>query len=244
MADLQVHSPYDGHLIETLPMCSEEEAMDMLQTAHELTLSPQISSYRFPNRAAILERAAAIVEERSEEYASKSAEEGGKPLVDSRVELARAAAGIRVAVEHLRQLPGTEIPMGLGRATESRMAYTFREPIGVVAAVSAFNHPFNLIIHQVIPAVAVGCPVVVKPAGSTPLSCINVAKVLYEAGLPEEWCQVAVCRSNIAEKIVTDPRVAFFSFIGSGQSWLVSSFETGSWDSVCARARRCCTSYC
>ena len=106
----------------------------------------------------------------------------------------------------------------------NRMALTIREPIGVVAAISAFNHPFNLIAHQVIPAVAVGCPVIVKPALTTPLSCLNLVKCLYEAGLPKEWCQAIVCENSLAEKIVTSPRVAFFTFIGSGEiGWKLRS---------------------
>jgi acyl-CoA reductase-like NAD-dependent aldehyde dehydrogenase len=97
------------------------------------------------------------------------------------------------------------------------MAYTRREPIGVVAAVSAFNHPFNLIVHQVIPAVATGCPVIVKPATTTPLSCFNLVNCLNEAGLPEEWCRILMSGREVAEKLVTDSRVAFFSFIGSAR---------------------------
>jgi len=102
-------------------------------------------------------------------------------------------------------------------ASMNRLAYTRREPIGVVAAVSAFNHPFNLIVHQVIPAVAVGCPVIIKPATTTPISCFNLVECLYEAGLPEEWCQVLISDNDVAEKLVTDSRIAFFSFIGSAK---------------------------
>ncbi|MFP5469732.1 MAG: aldehyde dehydrogenase family protein, partial [Alphaproteobacteria bacterium] len=97
------------------------------------------------------------------------------------------------------------------------LAFTQHEPIGVVAAVSAFNHPFNLIVHQVGPAVAAGCPVLVKPASATPLSCIAFVEILHEAGLPKAWAQVVMPETNaLATKMVTDKRVAFFSFIGSG----------------------------
>ncbi|MDX1670318.1 MAG: aldehyde dehydrogenase family protein, partial [Limnobacter sp.] len=109
-------------------------------------------------------------------------------------------------------------------AGAGRMAFTTREPIGVVVAVSAFNHPLNLIVHQVGPAVAVGCPVIVKPATATPLSAQAFVNMLYEAGLPEDWCRLAVCKSNVAEKMVTDPRVGFFTFIGSGAvGWMLKS---------------------
>jgi acyl-CoA reductase-like NAD-dependent aldehyde dehydrogenase len=99
-----------------------------------------------------------------------------------------------------------------------RWAFTTREPIGVVVAISAFNHPLNLIVHQVVPAIAAGCPVIVKPASATPLSCIEFAALVHEAGLPEPWCQTFIPEnSRLAEQLATDPRVAFLSFIGSAR---------------------------
>ena len=106
-----------------------------------------------------------------------------------------------------------------------RTAFTQKEPIGVVVAVSAFNHPLNLIVHQVGPAVATGCPVIVKPAADTPLSCLRFVEILREAGLPDAWCQVLVADDReTAEKLVTDSRVGFFSFIGSAKvGWMLRS---------------------
>jgi acyl-CoA reductase-like NAD-dependent aldehyde dehydrogenase len=106
-----------------------------------------------------------------------------------------------------------------------RIAFTQKEPVGVVVAVSAFNHPLNLIVHQVAPAIATGCPVVVKPAGDTPLSCLRFVELLREAGLPATWCQAIVADTNeTAEKLVTDSRVGFFSFIGSAKiGWMLRS---------------------
>src|ERR1700726_4602407 len=103
-------------------------------------------------------------------------------------------------------------------ASVDRRAFTIVEPIGVVAAISAFNHPLNLIVHQVVPAVATGCPVIVKPANPMPLSCLELVGLLHNAGLPPEWCQVFLPETNdLAEALATDPRVAFLSFIGSGR---------------------------
>ena len=127
--------------------------------------------------------------ERREELALEAAREGGKPLVDSLVEADRAVDGVRLCVEHLRTQAGREMPMGLNAASAGRLAFTRHEPIGVVLAFSAFNHPLNLIVHQVGPAVAAGCPVIVKPAKAAPLSCLRFVGILREAGLPEEWCQ-------------------------------------------------------
>jgi acyl-CoA reductase-like NAD-dependent aldehyde dehydrogenase len=125
----------------------------------------------------------------------------------------------------LRTQAGEEIPMGISRSSQHRLAFTSLEPIGVVTAVSAFNHPLNLIIHQVCPAVAVGCPVIVKPSEDTPLSCMRFVKILREAGLPDEWCQpVVTVEREVSQKLVTDSRVGFFSFIGSaGVGWMLRS---------------------
>lgn len=114
--------------------------------------------------------------------------------------------------------------MGLTAASENRMAFTTREPIGVVLTISAFNHPLNLIVHQVVTAVAVGCPVIVKPAQNTPLSCLAFVDLLKEAGLPDSWCQAIICDNEIAESMVIDKRVNFFSFIGSAKvGWYLKS---------------------
>lgn len=213
---LKVFSPFDGHLISELELDDNAKAEKKLETAYRLAQNRD-RAIAVPKRIEILERAADLVEERVEEFARQAAEEGGKPLIDSRIELQRAVQGIREAAHSINQLVGREIPMNLTASSLNRMAFTIREPIGVVMAVSAFNHPFNLIVHQVIPAVAAGCPVIVKPARTTPLSCLNLVNTLYESGLPEEWCQVVVCNSKLAEKMATDPRVAFFTFIGSGK---------------------------
>jgi acyl-CoA reductase-like NAD-dependent aldehyde dehydrogenase len=212
---LKVNSPYDGHLITEIDLHDADQVESALETAFQLAKDYD-KTLPAHQRIEILEKTADLVQAKAEEFAHQAAEEGGKPLVDSRIELARAVQGIREAAQSVNQLTGHEIPMNLTASSMNRMALTIREPIGVVAAISAFNHPFNLIVHQVIPAVAVGCPVIVKPARATPLSCLNLVQCLYEAGLPREWCQAVVCESSIAEKMVTDARVAFFSFIGSG----------------------------
>lgn len=169
-------------------------------------------------RIAILRRTADLMEARAEALALGAATEGGKPLRDSRIEVARAIDGVRNCAELPRSEGGREVPMGVTAASAGRLAFTTREPIGPVVAVSAFNHPLNLIVHQVAPAVAAGCPVVVKPAEDTPLSCLAFVALLREAGLPAGWVQALSTDSvQTTEQLVTDPRVAFFSFIGSAR---------------------------
>ncbi len=218
---LKIRSPYDGHLIKEVDLDDEARIEEALATADELL---QKKPLPIPERIFILNKTADLVEAKAEEFARQSAEEGGKPLIDSRIELTRAVQGIREAANSIGQLTGHEIPMNLTPSSMNRMAFTTREPIGIVAAISAFNHPFNLIVHQVIPGVAVGCPVIVKPARTTPLSCLNLVNCLYEAGLPKEWVQVIICKGSQAEKFATDPRVSFLTFIGSGKvGWSLRS---------------------
>ncbi len=167
-------------------------------------------------RKAVLERLVPMLERDKEKFADLIAREGGKPLSDARVEATRAVDGVRNAIDELRTFAGQQIPMGLTAASDNRWAFTVREPIGVVAAISAFNHPLNLIVHQVVPAIATGCPVLIKPASTTPMCCVELVKLIRAAGLPQAMCDTVLPSDNRgAEKLATDPRVSFLSFIGS-----------------------------
>jgi len=220
---LQVLSPYDQSLIKEIPLVGKEEVEKALATAYGLFQNQ--SKWIAPHeRIAILGRTAAIMKSRVEELTKRAASEGGKPLTDSKVEVLRAINGVQLAAEHIGQLKGEQIPMGLTKASGNRIAFTSREPIGVVTSISAFNHPLNLIVHQVITAVATGCPVIIKPALTTPLSCLALVNILKEAGLPEGWCQALICENAAAEQLVVDERVNYFSFIGSAKvGWYLRS---------------------
>ncbi len=223
-ARTEVLCPWDQKPIATVEACTAADAEQALGTAARL-FGERNGWLDAEARVGILERAAALLLERAEDFALQAAAEGGKPLIDSRAEVARAADGLKSCAECIRTHGGREIPMELNGASAHRLAMTRHEPIGVVVAVSAFNHPLNLIIHQAGPAVASGCPVIVKPAADTPLSCLALAELLAEAGLPPGWFQVVTSADNsVAEALVTDPRTAFFSFIGSpGVGWMLRS---------------------
>ncbi|MEO1221502.1 MAG: aldehyde dehydrogenase family protein [Pseudomonadota bacterium] len=210
----EVVNPFDLSVIGSVPTHDWDEVDAFLERAKEL--SEDRSAWMKPHeRADILHKVAEIMQERFEHLSMQVAAEGGKPLIDARVEVARAINGIELCIHEIGSLRGTEIPMGITPAGDGRLAWTSREPIGPVVAVSAFNHPLNLIVHQVAPAVAMGCPVIVKPAGDTPLSCFEFVDILHEAGLPKEWAKAVVTPRDVSSKMVADPRVAFFSFIGS-----------------------------
>ena len=222
--ELVVRSPFDGRELDRVPTAGPDHVDDAMSVAHAL-FRDRDTWLSVPERVQILTKAAAVMESQVEELALLAASEGGKPYLDSKVEVNRAIDGIRLCVETLRGHAGSVIPVGTTAATTGRAAFTQKEPVGVVVAVSAFNHPLNLIVHQVGPAVATGCPVVVKPAADTPLSCLRLVEILHEAGLPKEWCQAIVAEDlETAEKLVTDPRVGFFSFIGSARvGWMLRS---------------------
>ncbi|MBV1932735.1 MAG: aldehyde dehydrogenase family protein [Porticoccaceae bacterium] len=223
-AQLDVLSPYSGEVLGSLPTTTSGDIEHSLSSAYQLFRSRR-NWLPLARRIEILQKTARIMAERAEALALQAAQEGGKPLVDSRVEVARAIDGIHCCIDSLRSEGGEVVPMNLDTASSGRLAMTTREPVGVVVAVSAFNHPLNLIVHQVAPAVAAGCPVIVKPAQDTPLSCLSFVEILHEAGLPEDWCQALVIDDlSVAEQLVTDPRVGFFSFIGSAAvGWTLRS---------------------
>jgi len=159
---LEVHAPYDGTLIATLDTASTEDADLALQTAFDLYRNRN-RWLSIPERIRILQATAAKMGDEAGALALLIASEGGKPLMDAKVEVARAIDGVKLCIEAIRTQRGEMIPMNLNPASMDRLAFTQHEPIGVVLAFSAFNHPLNLIVHHVGPAIAAGCPV--RPDG-------------------------------------------------------------------------------
>nr|WP_306262073.1 aldehyde dehydrogenase family protein [Pararhizobium sp. IMCC21322] len=220
---MEVVNPFDLKAIGAVPLKQWEEIDGYLTNAVQLHAN-QRNWLPAHQRIDILRKTGDLMQARTEELAFQIANEGGKPLVDARIEVIRAIDGVGLCIGEMASLAGKQIPMDWTQAGAGRLAFTQREPIGPVVAISAFNHPLNLIVHQVAPAVATGCPVLIKPADDTPLSCKTFVDILYEAGLPEEWCRFVPCDIPTAEQMVIDPRVAFFSFIGSGKvGWMLRS---------------------
>ena len=214
---MRVIQPYDGELIAEIPVHTASAIETKLRDAAQ-TFSNRGNWLPAYQRFEILKRLARLVEGDRELLALLIAREGGKPITDAKVEITRAINGIEGAAAHIEHMVGTEIPMGLTPASANRWAFTTKEPIGPVVAISAFNHPLNLIVHQVVPAIATGCPVLIKPAPATPLTCLHFVNLVHQAGLPEPWCQAVILDNHaLAQKLATDPRAAFFSFIGSAK---------------------------
>ncbi|MDT8398623.1 MAG: aldehyde dehydrogenase family protein, partial [Pseudomonadales bacterium] len=219
-----VHQPFDGKLLAEIESTGSDGVEQALATAYGL-FRDRRAWLPLHQRISILEKTASLMNAQAESLAMSAAQEGGKPLADSRVEVTRAIDSIRLCVECLRADNSAAVPMNINAASADRQSFTLTEPIGVVVAVSAFNHPLNLIAHQVGPAVAAGCPVIVKPSEATPLSCFRFVEILREAGLPAPWCQALVTSDReVSTRLVTDARVGFFSFIGSAKvGWMLRS---------------------
>ena len=156
MTVIKVNRPHDQSLIQEVPLMNAQTLEDILSKASQLFLNPErwLPAYE---RIEILEKTAQIMTEQIDKLTKIAAQEGGKPYQDSKVEVLRAINGVKLAVEYIAHIKGEQIPMGHTRSSSQRLAYTMREPIGLVAAVSAFNHPLNLIVHQTVPAIACGC---------------------------------------------------------------------------------------
>lgn len=209
---IDVSSPYDGELVGRVPKAGAEETRRALDAAEQAMGDPLPAH----ERAAILDRVAAQLAERSEEVARTISAEAGKPLKAARVEAARAVSTYTMAAVEARKLAGEIVPMDASPAGVGKLALTLRVPIGVVAAISPFNFPLNLVAHKIAPALASGCAVVLKPASQTPLSALQLAEFETEAGLPPGWLNV-ICgpAGEIGDVLVEDERVKLISFTGS-----------------------------
>ncbi|MDH3327219.1 MAG: aldehyde dehydrogenase family protein [Gammaproteobacteria bacterium] len=224
LSSINIVAPFDESIIASADVANAEAIESALEIAHKM-YQDKTGWLSKTKRIETLQKTATLMEADIEYLTIEAAREGGKPYIDSKVEVIRAIDSIRTCADVLRNNAGQEIPMRVNPASENHLAITTHEPIGVVVAVSAFNHPLNLIAHQVGPAVAAGCPVIVKPTQDTPLSCFRLVEYLYQAGLPKQWCQsMLITDRDLATKLVTDSRVSFFSFIGSAKvGWMLNS---------------------
>src|SRR5919112_1478184 len=214
---VEVRSPYSGETVGRVAKGGRAEAQRAVDAAVRALESP-LPAHK---RAEILVRVAGLIGRRHEEVARTICEEAGKPIKTARVEASRAMSTYTFAAVEARKLAGQMVPMDAAQAGEGKLAFTVRKPIGVVGAISPFNFPCNLVAHKLAPALAAGCPVVLKPASQTPLSALLLAELEQEAGLPAGWLNVVVgAASEIGDVLVEDKRVRMITFTGSsGVGW-------------------------
>jgi len=214
---VDVRSPYSGEVVGRIAKAGADEARRAVDAAARVLESPLPAH----ERAAILDRVAGLIRERHEEMAQTICAEAGKPIKTARVEASRAVSTYTFAAVEARKLAGDAVPMDASEAGEGKLAFTLRRPVGVVGAISPFNFPCNLVAHKLAPALAAGCPVVLKPASQTPMSALLLAELEQEAGLPAGWLNVLVGpASQIGDVLVEDERVRLITFTGSsGVGW-------------------------
>jgi acyl-CoA reductase-like NAD-dependent aldehyde dehydrogenase len=211
---LEVKNKYDGKTIGTVPTARQEEVDAAIAAAERAEdVMADMPAYR---RAEILFRAAALIRERADDLAKTIAAEAGKALKYARAEVDRAVSTFTIASEEAKRLHGETIPLDAVPAGEGYFGFWTRRPVGVIAAISPFNFPLNLVAHKVAPAIASGNTIVLKPATTTPLAAVKLCQILMEAGLPAGAINLVVgSGGTIGEWLVTDPRVDKITFTGS-----------------------------
>src|SRR6187397_2740202 len=214
---VEVRSPYSGDVVGRVAKAGTAEARRAVDAA-EAAMREPLPAHK---RAEILVRVAGQLGRRHEEVAQTIAAEAGKPLKAARVEASRAMSTFTMAAVEARKLTGEMVPMDASQAGAGKLAFTLRQPIGIVGAISPFNFPLNLVAHKLAPALAAGCAVVLKPASQTPLSALLLAELEEEAGLPAGWLNVVVGpASEIGDVLVENERVKLITFTGSsGVGW-------------------------
>jgi acyl-CoA reductase-like NAD-dependent aldehyde dehydrogenase len=218
----EVASPYDGSVVGRVAR-GDAALVDRVAIAARAAFE----SGDFPQheRAAVLDRAAELVAERTEELALAIAAEAGKPLKTARVEAARCVDTLTFSAVEARKLSGGTVPMEASAAGAGKLGLVLRVPYGVVGAISPFNFPLNLVAHKLGPALAAGNAVVLKPAGQTPISALKLASILVEAGLPQGWLSVVPgAGSDVGNAIVEHDLTGALSFTGSAEvGWGIRS---------------------
>jgi acyl-CoA reductase-like NAD-dependent aldehyde dehydrogenase len=211
---MPVIDKYTGETIATVPVASRETVEKAIGAAH--AAFPQWSRTPAHRRFRILEKASNLLAKHQEEIATTICREAGKAWKYSLGEVARAVETFQFSAEEAKRIHGETVPMDASTAGEGRMGFYLRTPVGVVAAITPFNFPLNLVSHKVGPGLAAGNTVVLKPASTTPLTALRLGEILEEAGVPGGVFNVVVGPGGtVGDWLTTDPRVSKISFTGS-----------------------------
>lgn len=209
-----LHSPYSGELLASISKADTEDVNKAIQSAHQtFQVMRELPAHK---RAEILFNVATLIKENKEDLARLIALEAGKPIKAARSEIDRTITTYQFSGEEAKRIYGETIPMDAAPGGENRIGMTWREPLGVVAAITPFNFPFNLVAHKLGPAFAAGNTVVLKPANQTPLSALKIAEIFQKAGLPAGALQVVTgSGGELGDALVTHPLVKKVTFTGS-----------------------------
>ncbi|WP_426300864.1 aldehyde dehydrogenase family protein [Arthrobacter sp. R-11] len=211
-AACEVTSPFDGRLLGVVPVTAPSEVGGILAAAREGAAEARRLSRH--DRGRILESAAAALEERREEFARTITAEAGKTIRQARKEVLRAVNTLRLSAAEARRNAGEVIPFDSFEGSGDRQGWFSREPLGIIAAITPFNDPLNLVAHKLGPAIAGGNAVILKPSALTPLSAQLLAGALEDAGLPRGVLTVVHGGRELAEEIIRSRDVRMVSFTG------------------------------
>ncbi len=215
---LEVRSPYNNEVVGVTSLAGEKDADDAIQASvRAFEETKKLASYR---RAEILNNIRDDIYKRSEEIARMITMEAGKPIVDSRSEVERAAGIFQLAAEESKRMLGEYVPLDISERSRNRTAVHKRFPLGPILGISPFNFPLNLVVHKVAPAIAAGNPIIIKPSSKTPLTALLLGEIITESGWPDGGFSVFPCTANLAERMVADERIKMLTFTGSaGVGW-------------------------
>ena len=212
-AEMQIKNPYDNRVVASVPMFDAQQVSNAISRANNAAqVMAQLPTHE---RGGILNQAAQLIADSADSLARLLVRESGKPLKFARNEVARAVETFTFAADEARRLHGETVPMDAAQNGTGRIGYYMREPVGVVAAITPFNFPLNLVAHKVAPAIAAGCALVLKPSPLTPLTALRLGDILEEAGLPPGALEIILGDADVGHWLVTDPRIAMISFTGS-----------------------------
>lgn len=211
---IEVRNPYDNSVLDTVPKADGDDVGRALDFAERgAKVMAKLSGYE---RWKILRKAADLIAARNEELGRLISSEEGKIIAEGRFEAGRAVETMMGSAEEAKRIHGETVPLDGDPGGAKKLGFTLRVPCGVVAAISPFNFPLNLVCHKVGPALAAGNSVVIKPATDTPLSALRLTEILLEAGLPPEGIQcLAGSGGEIGDVLVSDRRVRKITFTGS-----------------------------
>ena len=210
---IEVRSPYDDSLVAVVHRAGADEIEKAIVAAtRAFEVTRKMPSWQ---RAEILHSISAGIKERREEFARTIALEAGKPIRTARLEVDRAVFTFKVAAEESLRIYGEIVPLDWLPGMENRVAHVRRVPLGPVAGISPFNFPLNLVAHKVAPALAAGCPILIRPATQTPVSSFKLGELVLEAGWPEGGFAVTPSTTQDASPLVEDPRIKKLTFTGS-----------------------------
>ncbi|MGW4590210.1 aldehyde dehydrogenase family protein [Amycolatopsis thermoflava] len=211
---VEVRNPRDGALAGTTSNATAADVEAAVAAAHDVRHEvAQLPTYV---RADALDHVSRRLAERADEIADLIHAESGKPLKWARAEVGRGVSTFRWAAEEARRFSGELQRLDTDAASAGRLALVRRAPRGPVLGITPFNFPLNLVAHKVAPAIAAGCPIVLKPAPATPLTALVLGELLAETGLPAGSWSVLPMPNEAASELVADPRLPVVSFTGSG----------------------------